>query len=51
MMARICSRDLYEAEELLAEVASWPDDRIERLPRLYQKKAREYQRLANSGEG
>ena len=50
-MARIRSRELYEAEELLEEVASWSDDRIERLPRLYREKAREYRRLANSGEG
>jgi hypothetical protein len=50
-MARIRSRDLYEAEELLAEVASWSDDRVERLPKLYREKAREYRRLANQGEG
>lgn len=49
-MGRIRARDLYEAEELLAEVASWPDDRIERLPKFYREKAREYRRLANSGE-
>lgn len=50
-MTRIQSRDLYEAEELLAEVASWSEDRIERLPKLYREKAREYQRLANGGDG
>ena len=50
MMAQIRSKDLLEAEELLAEIASWPDDRIERLPKLYQEKAHEYRRLANSGE-
>ena len=50
-MSRIRSRELYEAEELLEEVVSWSDDRIKRLPRLYREKAREYRRLANSGEG
>ena len=49
-MTRIRSKDLLEAEELLAEVASWPDARVERLPKLYREKAREYRRLANSGE-
>jgi hypothetical protein len=44
-MARIRSRDLYEAEELLDEVASWSDDRIARLPKLYREKVREYRRL------
>ena len=50
MMVRVRSEDLLEAEELLEEVASWPDDRIERLPKLYREKACEYRRLANSGE-
>lgn len=50
-MARIQSQEVYEAEELLAEVASWPDDRIEQLPKLYREKAQKYRRLANSGEG
>lgn len=49
-MAPIRSKDLLEVEELLDEVASWPDERIDRLPKLYQEKAREYRRLANSGE-
>lgn len=49
-MARIRSRELYEAEELLAEVASWPDEQIERLPQFYREKAREYRRLTNGGD-
>lgn len=49
-MARVRSKDLLKAEELLDEVASWPDDRIDRLPKLYREKAREYRRLANRGE-
>lgn len=50
-MTRIRSHDLYEAEELLAEIASWSDERVERLPKLYQEKAREYRQQANRGEG
>lgn len=49
-MTRICSKDLHEAEKLLAEVASWSAEEIEALPRFYREKAREYRRLANSGE-
>ena len=48
-MARIQSKDLYEAEELLEEVASWSDDEIDALPVLYREKARRYRRLAKSG--
>ena len=50
-MTRIQSGKLYEAEELLEEVAAWPDDEVETLPRFYREKAREYRRLVNSGEG
>ena len=50
-MAHIRSRELYEAEELLEDVAAWSDEDLEALPRLYREKAREYQRLANSSEG
>lgn len=50
MMARIRSKELYEAEELLAEVASWPDEEINTLPQFYRETAREYRRLANDGE-
>jgi hypothetical protein len=42
---------LYEAEELLEEVASWPEERIEQLPKFYRNKAQEYRRLANKGDG
>lgn len=49
-MARIRSAELREAEELLEKVASWPEERVEQLPKLYREKAREYRRLANRGE-
>lgn len=49
-MVRIGSKELYEAEELLAELASWSEEEIEQLPRFYREKAHEYRRLANSGE-
>jgi hypothetical protein len=41
-MTRIASGEVFEAEELLNE--------IEELPKLYQRKAREFQRLRNWGE-
>ena len=49
-MARVRSKHLYEAEELLAEITSWTDDEIEALPQFYREKAREYRRLMNQGE-
>lgn len=49
-MGRIRSRELYEADELLAEVATWSDERIARLPQLYREKARRYRELANRGQ-
>lgn len=50
VMGRIRSRELYEAKELLADVASWSEERVERLPKFYRVKAHEYRQLANSGE-
>lgn len=50
-MGRIQSKELYEAKGLLEEVAAWSDEDLEALPRFYREKAREYQRLVNSGEG
>lgn len=50
VMARIRSKEMYEAEELLAEVASWSDEEINTLPKFYRETAREYRRLANDGE-
>ena len=47
---RILPRELYEAEELLAEVQSWSEEELEDLPKLYREKAREFQQLTNSGE-
>jgi hypothetical protein len=46
-MARSQLRDLQEAEELLEEIASWPEDRIEQLPKFYREKAREYRDVAD----
>ena len=48
-MARIHSKDLYEAEELLEEIASWSDEEIDALPVLYREKVQRYRRLANAG--
>ena len=48
-MVHIHSKDLYEAEELLEEVASWSEEEIDVLPVLYREKARRYRRLANAG--
>lgn len=50
-MARIGSRELFEAEELLEEVLSWSDDEVAALPKFYREKAEEYRRLPNPGEG
>jgi hypothetical protein len=49
-MARIASRDVFEAEELLETVAAWTEEELEELPLFYQEKAREYQQLANHAE-
>jgi hypothetical protein len=49
-MGRSHSTKLAEAENLLAEVASWTDTELTALPPLYQEKAREYRRLVNGGE-
>ena len=49
-MVHLRSKHLYEAEELLAEIASWTDDELEALPQFYREKAREYRRLMNQGE-
>ena len=49
-MAHLRSKHLYEAEELLAEIASWTDDELEALPQFYREKAQEYRRLVNQGE-
>ncbi|MDY6770796.1 MAG: hypothetical protein SV186_02435 [Candidatus Nanohaloarchaea archaeon] len=49
-MARIASKELYEAEELLEEVASWSEEEVEALPTWYREAARRYRRLAKDGE-
>lgn len=50
-MVRIRTKRLFEAEELLEEVASWSEEEVEALPRFYREKAREYRRLVKDGEG
>ena len=49
-MSHVQPNEVFEAEELLAEIASWSDDEVEELPKFYREKAREYRRLTNSGE-
>lgn len=49
-MGRILTREMNEVEELLKEIRSWSDEEVERLPKFYKEKAREYRELANSGE-
>ena len=48
-MARIRSKELAEAEDLLADVYSWSDAEIDALPRFYREKAKEYRQLTNRG--
>lgn len=50
-MVRIRSKQVYEAEELLEEVASWSEEEIEQLPKFYREKARRYRQLVKEGEG
>lgn len=50
-MARVGSKRLYEAEELLAEVLSWSEEEVEMLPKFYREKARAYRRLVKNGDG
>lgn len=45
-MARIGSKRLYEAEELLEEVLSWSEEEIDSLPKFYREVAKRYRRLA-----
>ena len=47
---RVASSEVFEAEELLEEVRSWSEEKIEELPRLYREKAKEYRRLTQPGE-
>lgn len=49
-MVRIRTRDISEAEDLLAEVAARDEDKIAALPRFYEETARKYRRLSNRGE-
>jgi len=49
-MSRVQPSEVFEAEDLLAEIASWSDNEIEELPKFCRLKAKEYRRLMNSSE-
>jgi hypothetical protein len=49
-MSQIASRYVFEAEDLLQDVASWTDEEIGQLPKFYRDKAREYRQLTKCGE-
>lgn len=49
-MVRIQSKEMYEAEELLAEVSSWPEKEVNQLPEFYREAAQRYRRLVKDGE-
>lgn len=49
-MARVTSKDIAKAEELLEEVLSWSEEDVERLPKFYREKARKYRQQAKGGE-
>jgi hypothetical protein len=50
IVGKIRSKQYFEAEQLLEEISSWSEDEVEGLPRLYREKAREFRRLANTGQ-
>lgn len=50
-MARVRTKQVFEAEELLEEVASWSEEEVETLPRFYREKARKYRNLVKDGQG
>jgi hypothetical protein len=47
-MNRIRASKYREAEKLLDEIASWSEEELDGLPKLYREKAREFRRLTNS---
>jgi len=47
-MVRIAASNVFEAEELLKEVKSWSEEEIGELPKLYQRKAREFQAFSGN---
>lgn len=50
-MARVLSKRLSEAEDLIEEVLSWSDEEVAALPRFYREKAEEYRRrLGKAGD-
>lgn len=49
-MVRVRTKQVFEAEELLEEVASWSEEEVEALPQFYREKAKEYRRLVKDGE-
>ena len=46
----VAASEVFEAEELLREVESWSEEEVESLPKLYRKKAREYQSLTQDSQ-
>lgn len=48
-MGTVHAAHLHEARELLEELRSWSEDRIDRLPKLSREKAREYRNQAERG--
>jgi len=50
-MSRVAASEVLEAEQLLKQVESWSEEEIKELPKLYQRKAREYREsLPQRGE-
>lgn len=49
-MTRESYSQVIEAKELLQEVITWSEDDLTDLPPLYQRKARAYRQLLQSGE-
>lgn len=49
-MSRVSITTIAEVEELLSVVASWSEEEVEALPRLYRERAKMYRALANQGE-
>jgi len=48
-MVRVRTKRIFEAEELLEEVASWSEEEVKALPHFYREKARKYRSLVKDG--
>jgi len=46
----VAASEICEAEQLLQQVDSWSEEEVESLPKLYRKKAKEYQGLTQDGQ-